>query len=154
MQYIYSERLRNLRENNNLTQQDISNLLEFKNSDTYGQFEREDTIIPIVHLNKLCNYFDCSIDYLFKLSNSKKYQNNKNEINKKLSASRLKTLRKECGLTQINLAKLISCNHSAISKYESQKNIISTLNLYIICKKYHISADYLLGKTDEPKYLK
>ena len=31
--------------------------------------------------------------------------------------------------------------------------LIATPFLYTICKKYNISADYLLGKIDNPKYL-
>ena len=38
--------------------------------------------------------------------------------------------------------------------YEKGKTLILTSFLYTICKKYNISADYLLGKIDEPKYLK
>ena len=37
-----------------------------------------------------------------------------------------------------------------ISDYENKKKFIPTPFLYQICKKYHISADYLLGKIDHP----
>ena len=41
-----------------------------------------------------------------------------------------------------------------ITEYERGTNIIATPFLYEICKTYLISADYLLGKTDSPKYYK
>ena len=40
-----------------------------------------------------------------------------------------------------------------LAKYEKGKYIIATTYLYQICKRYNISADYLLGKIDSPKYL-
>ena len=67
---------------------------------------------------------------------------------------RLKELRKEYNLTQNQLAKVINVATSTISDYERGINVIATPFLYQICKKYHISADYLLGKVNDPKYLK
>ena len=70
------------------------------------------------------------------------------------TSERLKIVRKENNLTQIELAKILNVDNSMLAKYESGKYLISTPYLYTICKKYNVSADYLLGKTDEPKYLK
>lgn len=153
MKYLYKTRLLNLREINNIKQSYISKLLGFKNSDTYGQFEREDTLIPITHLNKLCNYFDCSIDYIFSLTNHKKYILSNSNINLEISSKRLKKLRLENNLSQKEFAKIINCHYSTISNYENKKRYISTEILYKICTKYKISADYLLGKTNNPKII-
>ena len=78
---MYKKRLKYLREEMELKQVEISKLLEFKDN-VYSQFEREETIIPIKHLNTLCNYFDCSLDYIFEFTDTKKYKNMKKEINK------------------------------------------------------------------------
>ena len=48
---------------------------------------------------------------------------------------------------------ILNTVHPVISNYESGKFLIATPFLYTICKKYNISADYLLGKIDNPKYL-
>ena len=135
-----------------LKQVEISKLLEFKDN-VYSQFEREETIIPIKHLNTLCNYFDCSLDYIFELTDNKKYKNMKKEINKEISGKRLKEIRKELNIKQYELANLLNVDNSMLSKYELGKYTIATTYLYQICKKYNISADYLLGKIDNPKYL-
>ena len=66
----------------------------------------------------------------------------------------MKSFRKEYKLTQLELANFIKTDKSTISKYETGKNIIATPFLYQICKTYNISADYLLGKIDSPKYHK
>lgn len=150
---IYANKLKNIREEHNLKLREIDRILNFE-LDTYSQFEREKTILPIKHLNVLCNYFNISIDYVFSFSNTKIYQKYTYEINRKKSGDRLKELRKEHKLTQKHLAEIIKSDNSTISKYEKGINIISTPFLYDICKKFKISADYLLGKIDEPKYLK
>ena len=88
------------------------------------------------------------------LNNNKQYNNSKNDINLLESGKRLKEFRKENKITQTKLANFLTTSFSNVSAYERSINIISTTYLYAICKKYNISADYLLGKIDNPKYLK
>ncbi len=49
---------------------------------------------------------------------------------------------------------MLNTVHPVITNYENGKHLIATPFLYTICSKYNISADYLLGKIDSPKYLK
>ena len=140
---IYKDRLRDLREENNMTQNDIGNIIEVDRK-AYSHFETEYTILPIKHLNTLCNYFNVSIDYLFSFTNKRNYDSVNKEIDLKKSGERLKSLRKDKNLTQAKLAEILKSDNSTISKYEKGINIIATPFLYEICKKYHISADYLL----------
>ena len=149
----YTKRLKLIRENKNLTQKDIANILEITRG-LYAQYEIADKIIPISHLNTISNYFNISIDYLLDLNSKQKYPKSKKEIDIEKFSMRLKEFRKENKLTQEKLAKNLNTSHSVISSYESGKTLILTSFLYTICKKYNISADYLLGKIDEPKYLK
>ena len=60
-------------------------------------------------------------------------------------------MRKDLGLTQSKLAISIGTDKTVICSYEKGKNIIATPFLYDICKKYNISADYLLGRTNIKK---
>ena len=64
---------------------------------------------------------------------------------------RLKDLRKKENITQEKLSKELNMARSALANYERGRTVIATPFLYTICKKYHISADYLLGKIDEIK---
>ena len=114
----------------------------------------EYTIIPIKHLNTICNYFNISIDYIFGFTKNIHYYDMKKEIDRKKAGSRLKAFRKEKGLTQVKLSEILNVSQSTIAEYERGTNIIATPFLYEICKKYNISADYLLGRMDNPKYLK
>ena len=62
-------------------------------------------------------------------------------------------IRNKNKLTQSKLAEILNTNQSVIANYERGRTPVATPFLYTICKKYNISADYLLGKTDSPKYL-
>lgn len=150
---MYSNRLKQLRERQGVTQKELANIIKVQRP-VYTQYENEYTTIPCLHLNTICNYFDVSIDYIFEITDNKQYKKGKKESDKILSGQRLKEFRKDNKLTQEKLAKLLNTTHSVISDYERGRFLISTSFLYTICKKYNISADYLLGKIDKPKYLK
>ena len=144
---FYKEKLKFLRERIGITQEQVGNLINVDRK-TYSHYENEDIIISIKHLNTICNYFDVSLDYIFNFNNNLKYEKSKLEINKELSGKRLKEFRKNNKLTQKDLAKILNIGQSTIAEYERGTNIIATPFLYTICKKYQISADYLLGKTN------
>ena len=149
---IYSKRLMELRENSELKQYEIAKILNIYKG-LYNQYETEYEIIPIKHLNTLANYFDVSIDYLFGLNDKLNYKSSNCEIDAIKVGERLKEFRKENKLTQEKLAKILNMARSALANYERGRNIIATPFLYTICTKYNISAEYLLGKVDSPKYL-
>lgn len=148
----YSKILKMLRENRNLTNIEMGKLLNISDS-MYSRYEKQNQIIPIKHLDTLCNYFNVSMDYLFEFTDIKNYKNS-DSINLEKSVNRLKEFRKENKITQINLAKMLNVANGTIANYECGRNFIATPFLYEICSKYKISADYLLGKIDNPKYLK
>ena len=150
---LYGNKLIELRESIQLKQKDLAKLLNVDRS-VYGRYEKEYQIMPIKHLNYLGNYYKVSLDYIFEFTNIYQYENTKLEINLEIMKNRLKEFRKENKLTQEKLAYILNTSQSTIADYERGKNIIPTPFLYTICKKYNISADYLLGKTDTPKYLK
>ena len=148
----YGKRLKNLRLYEGMSQQDMANFLGIARS-SYNQFEKQYDIIPLERLNQIANLFYVSIDYLFGLSKQKQYLNSKSEINKVLCAKRLKLFWKEKKLTQAKLAEKINTVQPVIANYEKGKFLITTSFLYEICRKYQISADYLLGKINEPQEL-
>lgn len=64
------EILRGLREDKDLTQQDIANLLNIGRT-MYRRYETGETEIPIRHLKTLCMFYGVSADYVLGLSSSK-----------------------------------------------------------------------------------
>lgn len=65
------DRLRDLREDMDLTQQSLANYLGC-NQTTYSRYETGETNVPIDILKKLAIYYDVSIDYITGLTNEKK----------------------------------------------------------------------------------
>lgn len=61
------QRIRDLREDNDLTQNQIATLLNISQS-TYSRYEKGELEIPIQTLIKLANYYNTSIDYLVNLT--------------------------------------------------------------------------------------
>lgn len=61
------QRIRDLREDNDLTQNQIATLLNISQS-TYSRYENGELDIPIQMLIKLANYYNTSIDYLVNMT--------------------------------------------------------------------------------------
>ena len=64
---------------------------------------------------------------------------------------RLKDLREDHDLKQIDIAKLLNCKQNTYCQYESEKRQISISSLKKLAIFYNTSVDYLLGLTDERK---
>lgn len=149
---IYSKRLIEIRENKDLKQYELASILNIYKG-LYNQYETEYEIIPLKHLNTLCNYYNVSFDYIFDFTSKRNYKKIEcSEIDLIKAGLRLKEFRKEIKKTQTSLAKELNCSYGTIAGYEKGRYLIATPFLYTICKKYHISADYLLGKINNPKY--
>ena len=145
-------KIKDLRIKSNLTQKELSLKIGLNNT-LYNKYENNYNTIPLIHLNTICNFFNVSIDYIFSNNKIENYQNSYPKIDKIICGKRLKEFRKEQKLTQTNLAIFLNTTHSVIADYEKGRFLISTSFLYAICKKFNISAAYLLGKIDKPKYL-
>ncbi len=147
----YNMNLKNIRINNNLNQSEIAKILKIARV-TYTHYETQENIIPLKHLIVLANHFKVSLDYLLGLTDKPIKTIENIDLNK--CSIRLKEFRKENKLTQVKLATFLNIDQPTWSIYEKGKSLIGTPFLYMICEKYNISADYLLGRTDTPKYLK
>jgi len=75
-------------------------------------------------------------------------------FSKILFGQRLKECRKKAGETQVQLGELLSFYKSRISEIESGNSMATLDKVALICEHYNVSADYLLGLTDEPKPFK
>ncbi len=65
-----------------------------------------------------------------------------------LFAIRLKNLRDENNITQIELASAIGVNQSAIALWERGKSEPTASNIKAAAEFFDVSADYLLGLVD------
>lgn len=148
---MFLKKIKDLREEQDLTQIKMAEILNVSKS-TYGRWETDEAIIPLIHLNDLCNYFKVSMDYMVGLTDKKIYKDMNIILNKDLIAKRLKEFRKDKGLTQVLLAKKLGTTHSTISGYEKGKNRILTAFAYNIAKEYNVSLDWLCGRKNNSSF--
>lgn len=66
----YTRRIRDIREDNDLTQQQIAEILGTSQT-MYARYERGANELPIRHLIRLAEYYRLSTDYLLGLTNEK-----------------------------------------------------------------------------------
>ena len=147
------EKLKDLRENQELTMQDLANQLNIAKS-SYSLWEEGIERIPLERLISICDFFNVSLDYLLDNTNTPKYQNSQKGLDKNILKNNLKILRKDLKYTQDAFAKLLNLNRTTIINYEKGLTIPLLDHLLFISKNFNISLDYILGKTKEPKYLK
>lgn len=145
---MFLKRIKDLRDKYDIIQKDLAKILGISKS-TYSRWETDENIIPLNHLNDLCNYFKVSMDYMTGLTDEKQYKDTNTKLNKKIIGNRIKEFRKEKDLTQEELAEIIHTSHSTISSYENGKTMILTAFAFEISKKYNISLDYLVGRTNK-----
>lgn len=67
---------------------------------------------------------------------------------------RLKEIRKARGISQLKLAIDLNTNQNTISCYETGEREPGINELIKIADYFHISIDYLLERTDNPKIQK
>ena len=72
-------RLKDLREDNDLLQKDIANKLNMSQTG-YSKYETETNDIPTNILIKLAIFYDTSVDYILGLTNEKKITYKRNKI--------------------------------------------------------------------------
>lgn len=67
---------------------------------------------------------------------------------------RIKELRKKRKITQLKMAIDLNMNQNTISRYENGEREAGYSELILIADYFDVSIDYLLGRTDNPTYLK
>jgi transcriptional regulator with XRE-family HTH domain len=68
-------------------------------------------------------------------------------------AKRLRDLREDLDVKQESIAKVLHTTQSYYSKYELGKRPLPIEHLITLCRLYDVSADYILGFTNEKKPL-
>ena len=71
-------------------------------------------------------------------------------FSKELFGARLRELRKKRRETQTDLAAVLGVTDAQISDMEKGKKTTTLEKFALICEHYKVSADYLLGFSDDP----
>lgn len=107
------ERLFFLREEKDLYQTDMANILNVKQVNI-SNWENGKEIIPLTKLNMYANYFNVSLDYIMKLSDKKIPSINRNALDKILIGKNIKIIRMQNNLSQQDLANVLNTTKSTI----------------------------------------
>ena len=142
----FFKRIHDLRVDNDLKQKDIALMLKV-NVNTYPHWESGMYEMPIEMIDKLAKFYNCSIDYLTGLSNERGLFNKC--FNREEMFIRLKRLRKEKKLSQMEMGSILGFGQMNWCRYETGKILIPFSKLYLVAKKFNISLDYLMGKTND-----
>lgn len=62
---------------------------------------------------------------------------------------RMRDLREDHDLTQTQLAEVLGTSQTMYARYERGANELPIRHLIKLCDFYSVSADYLLGRSDE-----
>lgn len=138
----YWQRIKNLREDNDYKQVEVSNYLNCY-KERYVKWENGINAIPLEYIIKLSIFYNVSLSYILGLSNEKKTASIKFYDMKIIGINIAKQRSKHFEL-QKDLAILLNCSVDSISNYEKAKNTIPVQKLIKICQHYNISVEKLL----------
>ena len=136
----YCDRIRALREDNDLTQAKVAKL-QHVGQKTYSDYELGKTRIPIDRLITLAEFYSVSMDYICGLNDSLSH-NLKQDIS---IGKNLKRLRKNAGLTQDQASAQLEImglpiTASILSKMEQGRYSVRISILLAMKKIYHVKT--------------
>lgn len=131
------KRLAEIREDQDITQEDMAHILKVKRS-AYSLWELGINIIPLPYLYEYAKYFNLSIDYVLGLNNNRS-KITYPEFNLNTIGKNLKSLRIKNNLSQKELGQKIQVSQVCIGKYELGKIHISTSNIIKYSNYFKVS---------------
>lgn len=141
------KRLAEIREDNDISQAEMAEILNVKRS-TYSLWELGINIIPFNYLYKFAQYFNLSIDYVLGITNNRKHIEYAHFDLKTIGQS-LKEIRLQNDLSQVALSKKLNITQACIVRYEKGLICISTSNIYKYSKYFNITIDDIITKKSE-----
>lgn len=142
---MYFVKLFDIRIDADLIQEEVAKILGVT-QENYSRWETGKEFIPLNKLNILCNYFHVSMDYALGLDDNKIYK--EVSLDKNIIGKRLREFRHNLGITQKELAKILNTTQSTISAYERGDTLILASFAYQLGKKYNLSLDWLVNRSN------
>ena len=139
---MHYQRIRDLREDNDLTQNEVATKLGVKRS-TYAMWELGDTNFPIEKLALVAEIYKTNIEYLLGLSYDKSPMTYEKDIDYNFIASNLRKSRLRLKKTQKEFANILGVHQSCYSYYEDGQARIPTDKLIKLSNTFNISINNL-----------
>ncbi len=136
---IFQERLQELLEECSLSRLALANKIGISSTTVNGYFNKN--YYPELSIAiKMANYFNCSLDYLFGLSDNKEIANKNN----KPFFENFKALLKLSNLSIASVLKKLQMSEYNYYRWKEGK-IPKTNNLLAIASYFEVGVDYLVG---------
>ncbi len=139
-------KIKDLREDHDLTQAKLARLLDVKRS-TYTMWELGDVNFPIEKLVSLACIFRTNLEYLLDLSHDRRERFYPEKISYQDVGRNLKFYRIKLKKTQKEFAETLHIRQSSYCYYEDGKTRIPIDKLVKLAQTYHISINDLCGGT-------
>ncbi len=138
-------RLSELKEERNLKSKEVAQYLGVYES-TYSEWEHNKIPIPTKRLIQIANFYEVNIDYMIKISNERKYIQKNEYIDLKEIGKRIKSIRKNLGLSLRGLGDELNTAFSSLASYERGEHLIQSETLIALSKLSNTSIDYILNR--------
>ena len=142
---IKYRRLKDLREDQDCTQDYIANILK-TNRSSYSNWENGETLIPIEKLDQLSVFYNVPISYLLGIKNNYNRYKNIGKMNYNLMLDKLNQLKDNLSLTYQEIGDYLKVSKSTAYKYYEGQLIIPVNILILLGELNKSDIDKLLGK--------
>lgn len=142
---MIAEKIKKLRLNENLTQKQLAEKIQSTSKNIWA-YENEIATPPADILLRLANFFDVSVDYLLGREDDFCCVKKQDVSRCFMFADRIKKLRKEHNLTQVEFAKIFNISNGTIAMWETAKRQPDFETLLKIADYFNVSTDYFFGR--------
>ena len=140
----FAESLRDLMFEKKINSEQLANTLEINRDTVFAYFS--DAYYPQIDIAiKLSNYFDCSIDYLFGLTDvkAKEYELDMNKVMQNFNDN-ISSMLKSSGVS--NAKAMRDMGMGEFTLYRWRRGMFpKTVTLIAVAKYFGVSIEYLLG---------
>ena len=152
--YMYSNNLKRLRNEKELTQQFVAEEILGCRRTTYNNWERGVVMLPIKIADDLSIFYKVSLSCILGINKTIEFKKDINKMNYNTLLNNLKRLKKENKYSYNAIGKEIKCTGTSCQRYLSGKITLPMDRLIMLAKLYDIDIDELCGKVDNKNLIK
>lgn len=151
---MYSNNLKRLRNEKELTQQFVAEEVLGCRRTTYNNWERGVVMLPIKIADDLSIFYKVSLSCILGINKTIEFKKEINKMNYDTLLSNLKKLKRENKYSYNTIGKEIKCTGTSCQRYLSGKITIPMDRLIMLAKLYDIDIDELCGKVENKNLIK
>ena len=142
---MYINNLRRLRQENDLTQEQLCNKLNF-NRNTYNNWERGIVMIPLEVADSLSLYYKTTLSCILGITKNIEYNNKIKKLNYEFLLNELTKMKNKNKNTYDEIGTYLKCTGATCQRYFKGKFTIPVDRLILLAELYDTTIDKLCGK--------